>query len=84
MAEIKKEDSLLLIAGMVIGGLFSLYFGGKWVVDGAVATAQWLGISKSLISLTIVALGTSLPELVTTIISAQEAIQYSGGQHHRF
>ncbi|HOX97070.1 MAG TPA: calcium/sodium antiporter, partial [bacterium] len=51
-------------------GLVGLMFGGKWVVDGAVAIATALNISQSLIGLTIVAVGTSLPELATSAVAA--------------
>jgi cation:H+ antiporter len=54
---------------MVLGG-FGLFFGGKWVVDGAVAIAQSFGLSESFIGLTVVAIGTSLPELVTSAMAA--------------
>lgn len=55
---------------MLIGGLVGLAFGGKLVVDGAVNIAVRLGISQSLIGLTIVAVGTSLPELATSAVAA--------------
>lgn len=55
---------------MVIGGLIALILGGKIVVDGAVKIALQLGISQSLIGLTIVAAGTSLPELATSAVAA--------------
>jgi len=51
-------------------GLICLIFGGKWVVEGAVAMALALGVSQSLIGLTIVAAGTSLPELATSAVAA--------------
>lgn len=51
-------------------GLVGVVLGGKLVVDNAVSIAQLMGISASLIGLTIVALGTSLPELVTSIVAA--------------
>ena len=54
----------------IIIGLIALNIGAKWVVDGAVEIASVLGVSQSLIALTIVALGTSLPELVTSIMAA--------------
>jgi len=54
----------------ILGGLVALYFGGKLVVEGAVALARLFGMSEYFISLTIVAVGTSLPELVTSIIAA--------------
>jgi cation:H+ antiporter len=55
---------------MVLGGLVGLTLGGKWVVDGAVAIATNFGISEAVIGLSIVAFGTSLPELATSIVAA--------------
>ena len=54
----------------VLGGVAALFVGGKWVVDGAVKMATAFGMSESLIGLTIVAIGTSLPELVTSAVAA--------------
>lgn len=54
----------------IILGLASLMIGGKWIVDGAVKIAEFFNISQSLIGLTIVAIGTSLPELATSAIAA--------------
>ena len=54
----------------VIGGIIALVLGGKWVVDSAVAIARSLNVSERIIGLTVVAFGTSLPELVTCIIAA--------------
>lgn len=54
----------------VAGGLILLVIGSRWLVDGAVAFAQYLGVSELIIGLTIVAAGTSLPEVVTSIIAA--------------
>ena len=51
-------------------GIAGLYFGGGWVVDGAVGIAQWLGVDDALIGLTIVAVGTSSPELVASAVAA--------------
>ena len=51
----------------ILLGLIGLYFGGKLVVDGAVFIAQSFGLSEFLISATIIAIGTSLPELVVSI-----------------
>jgi len=51
-------------------GLVGLFLGGKWTVDGAVAIAQHFGISDAVIGLTVVAIGTSLPELVTSVVAA--------------
>lgn len=51
-------------------GVLGLFLGGKWVVDGAVTVAKAAGLSESFIGLTIVAVGTSLPELVTSATAA--------------
>jgi cation:H+ antiporter len=55
---------------LVLGGLVGLSVGGKWIVDGAVHVALNLGMSQSLVGLTIVAVGTSLPELATSAMAA--------------
>jgi cation:H+ antiporter len=55
---------------MIIAGILGLVFGGQWVVDSAVAIAKMLGVSEKLIGLTVVAVGTSLPELVTSAMAA--------------
>ena len=54
----------------IILGLAGLAIGGKWIVDGAVQIAEFFNISQSLIGLTIVAVGTSLPELATSAVAA--------------
>jgi cation:H+ antiporter len=56
----------------IIGGAVAIKFGGDFVVDGASTIATGFGISQNLIGLTIVALGTSLPELVTSIVAAKK------------
>lgn len=66
-----KKKSNLIITLMILGGVLGLYFGGKFTVDGAILLAQQLGISEFLISATIIAIGTSLPELTTGIIAAR-------------
>jgi len=55
---------------LVITGLIGLTLGGKWIVDGAVTLAKSYGMSESLVGLTIVAVGTSLPELATSAMAA--------------
>ncbi len=60
-----RKSILYILIGMV-----GLYFGGDWVVTGAITLATQFGLSESLVGLTIVALGTSLPELVTSIVAA--------------
>ncbi|PKV66336.1 calcium/sodium antiporter [Pontibacter ramchanderi] len=71
---IEEEDTPMMTIPksalyIVLGGV-GLFLGGKWVVDGAVSIAQSFGLSESFIGLTIVAIGTSLPELVTSAMAA--------------
>ncbi|WP_103334027.1 calcium/sodium antiporter [Pseudotabrizicola formosa] len=54
----------------VLGGLVALMVGARFLVDGAVSIARGYGISEAFIGLTIVAVGTSLPELATSLIAA--------------
>jgi cation:H+ antiporter len=71
--EMEKEGKLLKTGWyclMVIGGLTLLVFGGKIIVNSAITIAKSLGISQAIIGLTIVALGTSLPELATSVVAA--------------
>ena len=56
----------------IVGGMVAIKFGGDFVVDGAVVIAGGFGLSQNLIGLTIVAMGTSLPELVTSIVAARK------------
>ncbi|MBS9405133.1 calcium/sodium antiporter [Halomonas sp. TRM85114] len=64
------EAPWALNLGMVAGGLVLLVLGSRWFVDGAVALAAYLGVSDQIIGLTIIAAGTSLPEVVTSLIAA--------------
>jgi cation:H+ antiporter len=54
----------------VIGGLMLLVLGARWLVNGAVVFAQHMGVSEVVIGLTVVAVGTSLPEVFTSVIAA--------------
>ncbi len=65
-----KEYGLMKSVLRVALGLAGLTFGAQWVVDGAIRLALKFGISQTLIGLTIVALGTSLPELATSTVAA--------------
>ena len=60
----------LIIAAQTIGGFFLLFLGGDWLVDGGVALARRFRISPLVIGMTIVAFGTSAPELLVSMISA--------------
>ncbi len=55
---------------LIIAGLGALFFGGKMIVDNAVALAVLAGMSEALVGLTIVAIGTSIPELATSVVAA--------------
>lgn len=74
--ETKKEDdneakpNMLKCVIFVILGLCAIIYGGDLVVDNARSIALKLGMSETLVSLTIVAVGTSLPELVTSAVAA--------------
>lgn len=65
-----KIYSMPLSVGMVILGLAMLIFGGRFVVNSAIEIAQHFGLSEKLIGLTILAAGTSLPELATSAVAA--------------
>lgn len=56
----------------IIGGMIAIVIGGKLVVYGASEVASMFGMSDNLIGLTIVACGTSLPELVTSVVAAKK------------
>jgi cation:H+ antiporter len=61
---------IALAAVRVVAGLGMLFLGSGWLVDGAVALAAAAGLSDLVISLTVVALGTSLPEVATSVAAA--------------
>ena len=58
-----------IIVYLLIGAV-TLYFGSMWLVDGAVALASTLGVSERVISITMIAVGTSVPELAASVIAA--------------
>ena len=65
-----KQMPMLKSVLFIIGGLCGLVYGGQLFVDGAINIARSLGVSESVIGLTLVAGGTSLPELATSIVAA--------------
>lgn len=79
-SQLKRDETMLSTEGkilklnksflLVVIGLSGLIIGGKLVVQSATELAQQLGISEKIIGLTIVAAGTSLPELVTSVVAA--------------
>ncbi|MDE5873850.1 MAG: calcium/sodium antiporter [Lachnospiraceae bacterium] len=68
----KEEKPLWKLIIFILLGLFMIVFGSNISVDGASAIAKAVGISERFIGLTVVALGTSLPELVTSIAAAKK------------
>lgn len=66
--KMSTKKSILFISA----GILAMFFGGNWVVDGAVKFAQYFGLSESFIGLTIVSIGTSLPELATSVMAARK------------
>ena len=67
-----KAMSVLKSIIFIILGLVAIVFGGDFVVDAASGVAKQIGVSDLLIGLTIVAIGTSLPELVTSVVAAKK------------
>ena len=65
-----KPHAGLINAGLVLAGLVLLVVGSNFLVEGAVALARALGLSELVIGLTVIAVGTSLPELATSIMAA--------------
>lgn len=65
----KRPMAGWLMAVMIIGGLAGLIFGGELFLDNATALARRMGISESVIAITLVAGGTSLPELASSVVS---------------
>lgn len=72
--ENKNEKPVKLVKAllMIVIGLFGIVLGSDFVVKGASEIAATFGVSQRIISLTIVALGTSLPELVTSVIATKK------------
>ena len=65
-----KEYSVLMSAIMIIGGLAGLIIGGKLFVDSATELAKMFGVSDKFIAITVMAAGTSMPELATCVVAA--------------
>ncbi len=65
-----RRHPWLLHAGCILAGLGALVLGSHWLVEGAVILARYLGVSELVIGLTIVAAGTSLPEVATSVVAS--------------
>ncbi len=68
-------------AALIVGGLIVLVLGSRWFVHGAVDLARQLGLSEAVIGLTIVAAGTSLPELAASVVAAAQANGHCRWKH---
>jgi len=69
---ITKDDSVWKQIAFIVLGLAGLVIGARFVVDSAIFIARIVGVSELVISITVVAIGTSLPELSTTIVAAMK------------
>ena len=67
-----KEQPVWKSIIYIVGGAIAIKYGGDWVVDSASTIATSFGISATLVGLTICSVGTSLPELVTSIVAARK------------
>ena len=65
-----KEYSILMSVILIIGGLASLIFGGRLFVNSATELAKMFGVSDKFIAITVMAAGTSMPELATCVVAA--------------
>lgn len=68
--EVEIEKNIVLIPLYITGGLIGLLFGANFLVDSGTSIAEFFGVPKTIIGITIVALGTSLPELAASIMAA--------------
>ncbi|MCC6272854.1 MAG: calcium/sodium antiporter [Deltaproteobacteria bacterium] len=69
-AEEGRGKTWFVSIALVLGGLGTLVLGSKWLVDSAIVIAKSMGVSELVIGLTLVAAGTSLPEVITSIVAA--------------
>lgn len=65
-----KKYKYFVSTSMIVGGIVGLAVGGQMLVEGAIGIANFFGLSEALIGLTVVAIGTSIPELATSAIAA--------------
>lgn len=65
-----KKSNIFLNIGLIVLGSVGLAFGASWLLDGAIVIASNFGVSEHIIGVTIVAFGTSVPELITSVMAA--------------
>lgn len=70
-AVIKSPFQLLIQIVFIVVGLGMLILGSRWLINGAVVLAQYFGVSELVVGLTIIAVGTSLPEIATSVVASR-------------
>ncbi|MDA9126364.1 calcium/sodium antiporter [Flavobacteriaceae bacterium] len=68
MDALTMTSNFKIIIWLIIGGV-ALFFGAKWLVDGAIVIAQEIGVSEAVISVSVIAVGTSIPELAASVVA---------------
>ena len=68
MDVLTMTSNFKIIIWLIIGGV-ALFFGAKWLVDGAIVIAQEIGVSEAVISVSVIAVGTSIPELAASVVA---------------
>jgi cation:H+ antiporter len=68
MDALTMTSNFKIIIWLIIGGV-TLFFGAKWLVDGAIVIAQKIGVSEAVISVSVIAVGTSIPELAASVVA---------------
>lgn len=68
--DLETKGSTFIGIALLLGGLIGLYFGSEWFVSGAVSIAKYFDLSDRVIGVTVVAFGTSAPELVASTVAA--------------
>lgn len=66
---VPPDTGPVILGGMIVAGLAAAIFGAGWLVEGATVIASAAGVSESVIGLTVVAIGTSLPELIACVVA---------------
>ncbi len=70
--EFETDDALWLSLVLTLAGILGVVFGARFLVDGGSTAARALGVSEAVIGISILAIGTSLPELVTSVMAARK------------
>lgn len=71
-AEFENDDPTWLSALLALGGIIGVVIGARFLVDGGTDAARLLGVSETVIGISVLAIGTSLPELATSVVAARK------------